>query len=75
MFLDGCFNGAQKWSDKRKVEYALKMHDELNDMYKRMCKLFLVCYDRELKLVVENPWNNGLDYLCKYFPAQSPTLE
>ncbi len=75
MFFDGCFKGTEKWSDKKKVEYALQLHDELNDMYKRLCKLFIICYERGLRLIVENPWNNGLNYLCKYFPVKAKIID
>lgn len=75
LFFRGVSNGMDKWADKKKVEYALKMHDEQNDMYMRLCKLFVICYERELKLVVENPWNNGLNYLCKYFPVKAKIID
>lgn len=75
MFFDGVAHGQKNWSDKRKIEYALKLHNEQNDMYISLCKLFIICYDRDLKLVVENPWNSGMNYLCQYFPVKSKLID
>ena len=32
-----------KWTDVQKLEYAMKLHTELHDLYMRLCKLCLVC--------------------------------
>ena len=41
------FRGEQtqqrNWTDAQKLEYSMKLHDELNDLYKRLCKLCIVC--------------------------------
>lgn len=32
-----------KWTDEQKLLYSMQLHDELHDLYKRLCKLCLVC--------------------------------
>ena len=41
------FRGEQfqqkKWSDVQKLEYSMKLHEELHELYMKICKLFSVC--------------------------------
>lgn len=41
------FRGEQfqqkKWSDVRKLEYSMKLHEELHELYMKICKLFSIC--------------------------------
>ena len=57
------------WSDSQKVDYAYKLHCELHNYYSYLCKLFMVCYERNLRLIVENPYSTQ-HYLIKYFPIK-----
>lgn len=63
----------KKWSDIKKVENALKLHNELNQLYSLLCKLFIVCLDRNLKLIVENPYRGN--YLEKFFPIKPKVID
>lgn len=62
----------KKWSDKQKLEYDLKIHDELHLFYGLLTKLVLICIDRGLKLVIENPYSQP-HYLTTYW-ALKPSL-
>ncbi len=49
--------GMQKWSDTKRLEYDLKLQEELNLNYNIITKLVLVCLKRNIKLVIENPYS------------------
>ena len=62
----------EKWSLKQKLEYNLKQHDKLNHYYKLITELVIICIDRNLKLIIENPLNiNKKHYLSNYWSFQS----
>lgn len=54
------------WSLEQKLEYDLKLHSELNNMYILVTKLVIVCDRKKLKLVIENPYSEQ-HYLLKYW--------
>lgn len=47
----------KNWSDKKKLEYDLYLFDDLQKNYTTITKLVLICLERGLKLVIENPAN------------------
>lgn len=60
-------NAAQAgWSIQKKLEYCMKFHDELNNNYKILTELVLVCLSRGLKLIIENPYSSQ-HYLARYW--------
>lgn len=63
----------KKWSDLKKVENAMKLHGELNQLYSLLCKLIIVCIQRNLKLIIENPY--GGNYLEKFFPIKAKVID
>ena len=63
----------KNWSDIKKIENALKLHNELNQLYSLLCKLFIVCLNRNLKLIVENPYRGN--YLEKFFPIKPKIVD
>lgn len=59
-------NWAQRgWTDKQKLEKSLEMHGELCELYELLCKMTIICVDRGLRMVIENPWNQN--YLTTYW--------
>lgn len=60
------------WEDPKKVDYVMNLHSELHDMFESLCKLFLICYRRNLKMILENPYR-APHYLTRYFPIE-PTI-
>ena len=69
LFFRGKSYGQDKWSEIDKIEYARKLHEELAEYYQVICKLFLVCLKRKIRLVVENPYTQP-HYLTRYFPIE-----
>ena len=72
LWMSGNNYAEQGWSDAQKIQYAMEKHAELSDYYSYLCKLILLCIERELKLIIENPFNQP-HYLTLYFPVK-PTL-
>lgn len=56
----------KKWSDVQKMEYDMKLLDEVNEMYKLVNKLFIVCIRKNIKLIVENPYSEE-HFLRRYW--------
>ena len=63
----------QNWSVLQKVENAMKLHNELTNLYNLLCKLVIVCITRNLKLIIENPY--GGNYLEKFFPIKPKVID
>lgn len=57
-------------SYEEKMLYDMELLDEVNEMYKYVNKLFIVCIRKKLKLVMENPYSEE-HFLRRYwcYPA------
>lgn len=73
-----CFRGDSyqiaKWSDKKKIEYAMNLERERERFYHLVCKMFTVAIDRGLKLIMENPYSKQ-NYLERYFPIKPKVID
>lgn len=67
-------SGMRGFSQKQKLEYDLKLHLELSLFYKMVTKLAIVCLDKGLKLVIENPYSSQ-HYLVKYWSLPSDFVD
>lgn len=56
----------QKYDDVRKLEYSMKLHNELNSLYIHLCKLVIIAYRRNFKMIIENPYTQP-HYLTSYW--------
>ena len=60
-------NHKQKnWNLTQKMEYDMKLFDELKEMYDLVNKLFIMCIKRNLKLIMENPYSEE-HFLRRYW--------
>lgn len=62
------------FSQKQKLEYDLKLHLELSLFYEMVTKLAIVCLDKGLKLVIENPYSSQ-HYLVRYWSLSSDFVD
>lgn len=73
-----CFRGTayqcKNMSDEEKLEYDLKLHDELSNLYNLVTKLAIVCIKRKIPLVIENPYSTT-HYLTKYWAIPYTVLD
>ena len=56
-----CFRGdhwsQRGWDVSRKLKYAIKLQEELTDLYTLLSQLVLICIEKEIPLIIENPWS------------------
>ena len=70
----GQANQMKKWTDRQKMEYCLKLHKELHDLYELVNMLFIICIDRCLRLICENPFSEG-HYLRRYWCMKPSVID
>lgn len=58
--------GFKNWSIREKLAYDLKLHDELNKNYTLITKLVMICIDKKIPLIIENPYSEQ-HYLKRYW--------
>ena len=65
-----CFRGQhwsqRSWTYKQKMEYCMQLLEELKHNYDLVNKQFIICMDRGLKLVMENPYSQE-HFLRRYW--------
>lgn len=64
----------RKWSEEKKLEYDLKLHRELTELYELVTKLAIVCLRRKIALIIENPYSTT-HYLVKYWAIQAKIID
>lgn len=64
----------KKWNIDKKLEYNIKIHEELNHLYKVISKLAIVIYRKNLRCVIENPYSNE-HYLVRYWCIKSQVID
>ena len=74
MFFRGEAFQQKRWSEKQKILYAKNLHNELNDFYNYLCELILICIDKNIKLIIENPYSQP-HYLTSYFPIKPKIID
>lgn len=62
----GQSHGMEKWPPSKKILNCLRLHQELSRFYELVSRLFLVCLERGLKMVLENPYSEE-HYLRRYW--------
>lgn len=66
--------GMGKWSDEKKMEYDMKLMDEVNQMYKLVNKMFIVCIRKGIKLIMENPYSEE-HFLRRYWCIKPAVID
>ena len=66
----GQMHGMEDWTYKQKMQNCMKLLSETKHNYDLVNKLFIVCMDRNLRLIMENPYSEE-HFLRRYwcFPA------
>lgn len=64
----------KKWSDEKKLEYDLKLHKELSELYELITKLAIVCIRKGVSLIIENPYSTT-HYLTKYWAIPATVID
>ena len=58
--------GQKNWTLRQKLEKAKEMHSELHELYVMLCELVIVCIDKGLQMIIENPYTQP-HYLTVYW--------
>lgn len=58
--------GQKNWPLQKKMSNCIKLQNEVANMYELVNKLFIICFDRGLKLIFENPYSEQ-HYLRRYW--------
>lgn len=56
----------QNWEETKKLKYDLKLHQELSYNYEMITKLAMIVYEKNLKMIFENPYSSQ-HYLIRYW--------
>ena len=67
-------HGMEKWSLRQKMEHDMKLLSEVKSMYDLVNKMFIVCIDKGLKLVMENPYSEE-HFLRRYWCFQPSIID
>lgn len=70
----GQMHSIQDWTDEKKLEYDLKLHQELHDLYNLITKLTIVCIRKKIPLIIENP-SSEQHYLTRYWCLKSKVVD
>ena len=62
----------RNWTDIQKLEYDMKLHDELHELYELLCMICVVVIRKDLKMIIENP-SMPPHYLTTYW-CMKPSL-
>lgn len=66
--------GFKEWTIKEKLGYDLKLHDELNKNYQLITKMVLVCLNKNIPLIIENPYGEQ-HYLKRYWALKPKVID
>lgn len=70
----GQSHGMEKWSYKRKMIHDMNLLSELKQNYDLVNKMFIVCIDRGLRLIMENPYSEE-HFLRRYWCYPSAIID
>lgn len=74
MGFRGTMYQMKNWTNEQKLEYDLKLHRELSELYELITKLAIVCIRRKIPLIIENPYSTT-HYLVKYWAIPYTILD
>ncbi len=72
--LRGQAHGMENWTDKQKVENCMRIQNEVNEFYQLVSKLFLLCEEKGLRMILENPYSKE-HYLQRYWCIQPSIID
>lgn len=74
MNFRGVASQMKNYTDEQKLEYDLKLHKELAELYELITKLALVCIRRNIPLIIENPMGEQ-HYLTRYWGIKAKVFD
>ena len=74
MHFKGVARNCKKMDDKQKLEYDLQLHKELSKLYEIITKFVIICIDKHIPLIIENPYTTT-HYLTQYWAIPYTILD
>ena len=74
MHFQGNMKSIKNWSDEKKIEYDIKLHNELHELYALISKLTVICLRRKIPLIIENPYSQE-HYLTRYWAVKPSVID
>lgn len=74
LFFRGQAYQQTAWTDEERMLYDMKLLDEVQDMYRLVNKLFIVCIRGGYRLIVENPFSEE-HFLRRYWCMQPSIID
>lgn len=67
-------SGYKDWNLRKKLSNDLKLHNELNKNYELITKLCIICLDKNIPLIIENPYSEQ-HYLKRYWCIKPSVID
>lgn len=64
----------RSWGDLKKLQYSMKLHGELHELYEKLCELTVVAERKKLRMVIENPATQP-HYLTTYWCIKPTVID
>lgn len=64
----------KNWATEERLEYSMKIQEEVTKLYTLVCKLFQICLRGGWRMIVENPRSNP-HFLTMYFPIKPKVID
>ena len=74
LFYRGQAYQQKDWTDKEKMLYDMELLKETKENYDLVNMLFIVCIDRELRLIMENPYSEE-HFLRRYWCIPAAVID
>lgn len=74
MGFQGCLNQMKNWTDEKRLEYDLRLHEELSELYELITKMALIAIRRGLPMIIENPAGTQ-HYLTRYWGIKPALID
>ena len=74
MLMNGSHYSMRGWNITEKLEYAMRLNNELNDLYILVSQLVIVALRKKLRLIIENPYDEQ-HYLKRYWPVKPKLID
>ena len=74
MNFKGVNSGYKDWNMKKKLSNCLKLSEELNRNYQLITKLAIICIDKNIPLIIENPYSTQ-HYLHRYWCIEPKIID
>lgn len=66
IWFRGIGHGQEAWTTKQRLQYSMKLHAELSELYEVITKMAIVAIDRKIRMIIENPYGQP-HYLTQYW--------